>query len=165
MIDYLLLKNTILSTPSCQGYIVTNDMPKDPDYYLKDKAIADIFNTPAGVRVVDTYINDITLLSELGSVTGAIIVKKLEGLALTNTVLEVVMRAFKSDRGINVGDAETRQFLDLIAVPDENALPNELTVSENSLIKSLAEKPSSLSYDTVGSSVTPADISIALRNY
>jgi len=66
MIDYLVLKNAILANAACQPYIVTNDMPKDPDAYAKDKAIADIFNATAGERLVERFENFVGLMGALG---------------------------------------------------------------------------------------------------
>lgn len=156
---YSELKAAILANADCAPYVVTNDMPKDPDYYAKDSAIADIFNTPSGTRLVERFENAIGIMHSLGAVTGASILEKLDQAKSQIPALKWAMLAMNSDRGINLGDIETQQMLDALVVA------NVLTQAEAEGVKSLAVQPSSLAYQVVGQPITAADVSIALRNF
>ena len=157
--DYLALKNAILGSADCAAYIVTNDMPKDPDYLSKDQAIADIFNAPVGTRLIERFENAIGIMSALGALTGANILEKLDSVKGSIPVIKWAMTALASAEGINLGDPETQLMLDSLAVS------NVITVEEATLVKNLAIMPSSLAYQVVGQPITASDVSIALRNY
>lgn len=157
--DYLALKQAILANSDCTQYVVTNDMPKDPNYYAKDSAIAEIFNTAVGTRLIDRFENAIGLMSALGTSTGAAILEKLDQAKTSIPTLKWAMYSVVSAEGINLGDPETQAMVyDLVA-------GNILTADEGNAIKALATTSSSLAYQTVGQPVTAADVSIALRNY
>lgn len=154
--NYQALYDLIMATPACVEHAVTNSMPKQ-NAYLKDKAIADILNAEAGVRVVEDYCNEIEIMARLGPTTASTILDKLDAAAAVNSALRRAMRAIQSDRGIDLGHPQTRVMLDQF-VP-----AMVLTEQESSLLKGLAERPSSLAYDALGEPVTQADVSIALR--
>lgn len=156
--NYSALKAAILANADCASYVITNDMPKDPDYYAKDSAIADLFNAPAGTRLVERFENAIGVMSAVGAVTGATILEKLDQAKATIPALKWAMLAMTSDLGINFGDPETQAML------NELANVNVLTAEEATLVMNLAVQPSSLAYQTVGQPITAADVSIALRN-
>jgi chemotaxis methyl-accepting protein methylase len=134
-------------------------MPKDPNYYVKDSAIADIFNIPTGNRLVERYENFIGLMSALGIQTYSTIMGKLKAASQSDGLLEEFILALRTDVGINFGDPETQAAL--------NDLVNKGVFEqvEADLLKTLAIKPSSLAYQTVGQPITAVDVSIALRNY
>lgn len=155
-IDYAALRTAILSTPECAPHIVTNNMPKQ-NAYNKDWAIAGILNAASGVRVVEDYCNEIEIMARLGPATGATILDKLDTAALANSPLKRAMRAIQSDRGIDLGHTETRAMIDQLVAG------MVLTSQEGTLLKGLAERPSSIAYNTVGQPVTWAEVSIALR--
>jgi hypothetical protein len=134
-------------------------MPKDPDYFEKDSSIAAIFNLPVGTRLVERFENAIGIMSALGAVTGATILEKLDQAKAGIPALKWAMLAMDAPQGVNLGDPETQGMLDGLAVA------NVITQTEADAIKALAIQPSSLAYETVGQSVTAADVSIALRNY
>ena len=157
--DYIKLKELILSIEECQPYIITNDMGYVADYILKDGKVAEILNRSGGIRLVDRYENAIGLMSALGSSTASIILEKLDAAKGTIPALKWAMKAIESDVGLNVGDPETQETL------DELGVAGVLTLSEVELIKNLAKLPSSLSYDNFGKEITLQDVSIALRNY
>ena len=98
-------------------------------------------------------------MSALGAVTGAGILEKLDQAKAGIPALKWAMLAMSSDVGINLGDSETQQMLDAMAIA------NVLTQAEAESVKALAVHPSSLAYETVGQGITAADVSIALRNY
>jgi hypothetical protein len=157
--NYTALKVAILANADCTPYVVTNDMPKDPDYYAKDSAIAAIFNTSSGTRLVERYENAIGIMSALGAVTGAAILEKLDQAKAGIPALKWAMLAMDDPQGVNLGDPETQGMLDGLVVA------NVITQTEADAIKALAILPSSLAYETVGQPITAADVSIALRNY
>jgi hypothetical protein len=157
--DYLALKQAILANQDCAQYVITNDMPKDSSYAVKDAAIADIFNTATGTRLVERYENAIGLMSALGTSTAATILEKLDQAKASIPVLKWAMYSIVSTEGINLGDSETQTMI------DELVAGNVLTDVEGAAIKALAIQPSSLAYQTVGQPITAADVSIALRNF
>jgi hypothetical protein len=157
--DYLKLKLAIQTTPECFPYIITNTMPIDPEYYYKDQMIANIFNATSGTQLVDRYENATGLMSALGTSTAATILEKLEQAKATIPVLKWAMYSIVSSEGINIGDPETQAMIDELVAGDV------LTNIEGEAIKNLAIRPSSLAHQTVGQPITPADVSIALRNF
>lgn len=157
--NYSALKAAILANADCTQYVVTNDMPKDPDYYAKDAAIAAIFNAPVGIRLVERFENAIGILSALGAITGATILEKLDQAKAGIPALKWAMLAMDDPQGVNLGDPETQAML------DDLATANVITQAEADAVKALAVQPSSLAYETVGQPITAADVSIALRNF
>jgi hypothetical protein len=157
-VDYSALKAAITGNADCQPHIVTNDMPKQ-DAREKDAAIAVILNAPAGTRLVDQFETAISLMANLGALTGATILDKLEAASASNSVLKWAMLALKSERGINVGDPEARSMIEQLAAG------GVLTQAEADALLTLAVRESSIAYEAVGRTVTGADVSIALRNY
>jgi len=156
--DYTSLKLAILANQDCQPYIVTNDMPKDLDYFSKDRAISDIFNAPSGTRLVERFESAIGIMSALGAVTGATILEKLDQAKGSIPALKWAMLAMVDPQGINLGDPETQAML------DDLATANVITQAEADAVKALAIQSSSLAYETVGQPISAADVSIALRN-
>lgn len=156
--NYAALKQTILDNADCQPYIVTNDLPKDTGYAVKDAAIAAILNEPTGTRIVERWENAIGLMSALGAISAATILEKLETAAASQPVIKWAMKAMDSDRGLNLGDAQTLQMLDAL-------VDSVLTQGEVDSIKALVTETSSIAYTAVGQPVTAADVSVALRNY
>jgi len=157
--NYTALKAAILANADCTAHVITNDMPKDLDYYAKDSAIADIFNASSGTRLVERYENAIGIMSALGAVTGAAILEKLDQAKAGIPALKWAMLAMDDPQGINLGDPETQAML------DDLATGGVITQAEADAVKALAIQPSSLAYETVGQPITAADVSIALRNY
>ena len=157
--NYSALKTAILANADCTQYVVTNDMPKDPDYFEKDCSIAAIFNLPTGTRLVERFENAIGIMSALGAVTGATILEKLDQAKASIPALKWAMLAMDDPQGVNLGDPETQDMLDGLATA------NVITQAEADAIKALAIQPSSLAYETVGQPITAADVSIALRNF
>lgn len=157
--NYTALKAAILGNTDCTPYVVTNDMPKDLNYYAKDSAIAEIFNAPVATRLIERFENAIGIMSALGAVTGAGILEKLDQAKAGIPALKWAMLAMDDPQGINLGDPETQTML------DDLATANVITQAEADSVKALAVQPSSLAYETVGQPITAADVSIALRNY
>ena len=157
--NYIALKAAILANADCTPYVVTNDMPKDLDYFEKDSSIAAVFNASSGTRLVERYENAIGIMSALGAVTGAAILEKLDQAKAGIPALKWAMMAMDDPQGINLGDSETQAML------DDLAIGGVITQAEADAVKALAIQPSSLAYETVGQPITAADVSIALRNY
>lgn len=157
--NYRALKAAILANADCTPYVVTNDMPKDPDYFEKDSSIAAVFNVASGTRLVERYENAIGIMSALGAVTGAGILEKLDQAKAGIPALKWAMLAMDDPQGINLGDPETQTML------DDLATASVITQAEADAVKALAIQPSSLAYETVGLPITAADVSIALRNF
>ena len=157
--DYTQLKTAILANTDCQPYIITNDMPKDRDYYSKDSAIADIFNTPQGTRYVERFENFVGLMSALGISTYDSIMSKLKVATQSSSLIEEFLLAIRTEQGVNFGDLELHTAM--------NNLVSQgiFTQADADILINLAAQPSSLAYQTVGQPITAADVSIALRNY
>lgn len=157
--DYIQLKQAILGKGDCQPYIITNDMPKDREYYAKDSAIAEIFNTPQNTRYIERFENFVGLMAALGVVTYDSIMSKLKIAAQSSSLMEEFVLALRTERGVNFGDPETHNALNNLVTQ------GLFTQAEADLLINLSAQPSSLAYQTVGQSITAADVSIALRNY
>ncbi|MCK9622606.1 MAG: hypothetical protein M0R47_18980 [Methylobacter sp.] len=158
MIDYPVLKQAILNNVDCQPYIILNSDPKDPNYLAKDTAIANIFNTPQGTRLIERFENFIGLMGALGIPTYNSIMRALEVVA-SDPLMNDFILAIRSSKGINFGDPQTHTTLDGMVQT------NVFTQPQADALKNLSIVPSSLAYDTVSQPITPADVSIALRNY
>ena len=157
--DYIQLKQAILANSDCTQYVITNDMPKDRNYYIKDSAIADIFNAPVGVRYVERFENFVGLMAALGIGTYDSVMSKLRLAAQSSDLMSDFLLAIRTDQGINFGDTQTHAALN-------NLVSQSLfTQEEADLLINLSAQPSSLAYRTVGQPITAADVSIALRNY
>jgi hypothetical protein len=157
--NYQSLRDELLSSPRAVDYapyVVTNDAPKQ-NAYAKDKALADILNTPSGTRLIERYLNAVLLMGELGATTGAAILDKLEIAAASNPVLKWTFVALNSEKGLDFGHPETQAYI------DELATATILTAQEASALKALGSAPSSRAFDLIGRAVTASDISIALR--
>lgn len=159
MIDYPALKAAILARPDCQPYVVTNDMPKDPDYYAKDKAIADIFNAPVGTRLYERFENFVGVMGAIGIPAYNGVMRALETAAASDALMNDFVLAIRSAKGINFGDPETHTSLDGMATT------GVFTQPQADLLKGIGKTTSSAAYETVGQPITIADVSIALRNY
>lgn len=153
------LQQEILASSECAPHVVTNDMPKDPDYRDKDQAIADILNAGRAPKIVSREVGDGAISLALGVPSGPVFLMQLEILANTPVTAEtaqadlvqiaIARQAWRSlnRAGFDVGDATVRAGLDLFA----GTLITEEQVAE---IKALAEVPDV---------VTAADVSRALR--
>lgn len=161
MIDYAALRNEILSGPlasECAPHVLDGTGPKVDGVSAarKDQAIADILNRQDYTRVVETFVNDIGLLSTLGAQTGAAILDKLESAQTVNRPLKWAFRALTSERGLDVGHPQTRAMLDALT-------PSVFLASERDALKALAVQPASRAQIVLGEPVSAAQVSIALR--
>ena len=158
----MTLRDEILSGPKsaeCAPYVVTNDMPKDPDYMAKDQVIADILNAGRAPKIIKREVGDGLISLALGVPAGPVFLMQLEMLSnmpvTQETPLEqmaqiaVARQAWRSliKGGFDVGDMTVRAGLDMF-------VGSLLTAEQASAIKELAETPDV---------VTAADVSIALR--
>ena len=156
------LRDEILTGPKaadCAPYVVTNDMPKAPEYMVKDQAIADILNQGRAPKIVKREVGDGLISLALGVPDGPVFLMQLEMLSnmpvTQDTPLEqlaqiaVARQAWRSliKGGFDVGDMTVRAGLDMF-------VGSLLTAEQASAIKALAETPDV---------VTAADVSIALR--
>ena len=157
--DYTQLKQAILGNGDCQPYIITNDMPKDRDYYIKDSAIADIFNAPQGTRYIERFENFVGLMAALGIGTYNSIMSKLKVAAQSSSLMEEFLLAIRTDQGVNFGDPEVHTAMTNLVSQ------GVFTQADADALINLAAQPSSLAYETVGQPITAIDVSIALRNY
>lgn len=156
--DYLSLRNEILSKADCAEHIVTNDMPKDPDYAAKDKAIAQIVSA-GRTKIVSKEVGDGAISLALGIPDGPVFIYRLKQLAATvlpadATIEQIIPVAVAQQAvasmekvGLNVGLPGVRAGIDLF-------IGVLLTEDQATTIKALAEVPEI---------ITPADVSIALR--
>lgn len=146
---FLNLKNIIFMQPECEPFIVTNDMPKQ-NAIEKDTAIANIINDLGLFRVPISTIKRGTFLKTLGPLIGSRLYKKLKDISIEIPELSYILLEMEGD-GLEISD------------------PNEISVflSESGLNNFLSEAELSnlLSVFYEKTSVTPADVSIALRNY
>ena len=123
---------------------------------LTDKEIVVALNAPVGTRHIAKVLNSRDLMSILGAITAATILKKLTIAATTNPVLEFVM-PFMEKEGINFGDKETLQSFDYLSAV------GVITDVERDLLKGLTLVPSSLALTALGEEVNEAQVSIAQR--
>ena len=152
MINYSTLKSIILLDAECAPYIITNNSPKDPDYYIKDKTIADKIN------LNQTILLDLTtkavkrgdFLLKLGPATGSSLFTKLKTASSLYEPLFYIVAELEGD-GLTIPNEQG--FLDFINLLETNAPTLTPTDLEN--IRKVC-------YDK--QIITPADISIALRN-
>lgn len=158
----MTVRDEILTGPKaaeCAPFVVTNEMPKDPDYMTKDQAIADILNQGRAPKIVKREVGDGLISLALGVPAGPVFLMQLEMLSnmpvTQDTPLEqmaqiaVARQAWRSliKGGFDVGDMTVRAGLDMF-------VGSLLTAEQASAIKALAETPDI---------VTAADVSIALR--
>ena len=160
--DYNALRSEILNGPKsadCAAFAVTNESPKDPDYKVKDQAVADLLNAGRAPKIVRKEVGDGAISLALGIPGGPIFLLQLEMLANTAITPEtapeqlaaiaVARQAWRSLNcaGFDVGSPEVRAGLDLF-------VGSLLTAEQAATIKALAEMPDI---------VTAADVSRALR--
>ena len=158
----MTVRDEILTGPKaaeCAPFVVTNEMPKDPDYMTKDQAIADILNQGRAPKIIKREVGDGLISLALGVPAGPVFLMQLEMLSnmpvTQETPLEqmaqiaVARQAWRSliKGGFDVGDMTVRAGLDMF-------VGSLLTAEQASAIKALAESPDI---------VTAADVSIALR--
>lgn len=158
----MTVRDEILTGPKaaeCAPFVVTNEMPKDPDYMTKDQAIADILNQGRAPKIVKREVGDGLISLALGVPDGPVFLMQLEMLSnmpvTQETPLEqmaqiaVARQAWRSliKGGFDVGDMTVRAGLDMF-------VGSLLTAEQASAIKALAESPDI---------VTAADVSRALR--
>ena len=158
----MTLRDEILSGPKaaeCAPHVVTNDMPKDPDYMTKDQAIADLLNAGHAPKIIKLEVGDGLISLALGVPAGPVFLMQLEMLANQAVTLEtpaeqmaqiaVARQAWRSlnRAGFDVGDATVRAGLDMF-------VGSLLTADQATAIKALAETPDV---------VTAAEVSRALR--
>ena len=158
----MTLRDEILTGPKaaeCAPFVVTNDMPKDPGYMAKDKAVADILNQGRAPKITKREVGDGLISLALGVPAGPVFLMQLEMLSnmpvTQETPLEqlaqiaVARQAWRSliKGGFDVGDMTVRAGLDMF-------VGSLLTAEQASAIKELAASPDI---------VTAADVSIALR--
>lgn len=148
--NHLALRALILGSPDYAANVVTNDMPKDPDYYAKDKAIADAINSNQALmlELVNRPVNRGDFLRVLNVVVGAALFSKLKASAYEP--LTYIVQELEGD-GLTVSTNE--EYAGFIALLQANT-----TLTADDIInigKVFYEKRQ----------ITPADVSIALRNY
>ena len=156
------LQDEILTGPAsaeCAPFVITNDMPKDPDYRTKDQAIADILNAGREPKIVRMEIGDGSVSLALGVPAGPVFLLQLETVAATLVTpattaeelaqIAVARQAWRSlNKGaLDVGNASVRAGLDMF-------VGSLLTAEDCAAIKALAEVPDV---------VTATDVSRALR--
>ena len=156
------LRDEILTGPKaaeCAPYVVTNDMPKDPDYMAKDQAIADILNQGRAPKIVKREVGDGSIALALGTTAGPVFLFKLRRLAAVSlpdnatddqiAPVAIAQQAVASlaKNGFDVGDPAVRAGLNMFVGP-------LLTADQAAAIKALAQVPDV---------VTAAAVSVALR--
>lgn len=160
--DHHALREEILDgqkAAACAAFVVTGDMPKDPDYKSKDQAVADLLNANRAPKIVSKEVGDGAISLALGIPGGPVFLLQLEMLANTAitpetvpeqlAVVAVARQAWRSlnRAGFDVGSPEVRAGLDLF-------VGTLLTEEQATTIKALAEAPDV---------ITAADVSRALR--
>lgn len=158
----MTLRDEILTgakAAECAPHVVTNDMPKDPDYMTKDQAIADLLNAGRAPKIIKREVGDGMISLALGVPDGPVFLMQLEMLANQTVTLDtpteqmaqiaVARQAWRSlnRAGFDVGDTTVRAGLDMF-------VGSLLTADQATAIKALAETPDF---------VTAAEVSRALR--
>ena len=157
--DYRALQTEILGSAECAPFVVTNEMPKDPEYAAKDAAIAELISA-ARPKVVTPHMSGSGEVSlALGVPAGQLFMFKLKRLAETvlpdeatdEQIAPVAIAQQVVDSLINstldLGNAEVRAGMELF-----NGLL--LTTEQITTLKALAETQST---------VSASDVSRALR--
>lgn len=160
--DYRALQNEILNGPKAAKFlpfVVTNNMPKDPDYKAKDQAVADLINTDRLPKIVSKEIGDGALSLALGTPDGPVFMYRLKQVAATSlppdAPLDQIVPAAIAQQAVeslakgsfNVGNAGVRAGIDMM-------VGLLLSVEQATAIKAIAEAPDL---------VTAQDVSRALR--
>lgn len=121
--DYAALRAEILSRPDCVPYAVTPNMPKDPDYAAKDRAIAQLISA-GRTRIASRLVGDGEVSLALDIPAGPLFLYQLELAATTAPAPDatpeqiaqhaVARQAWRSlEKGaLDVGRADVRAALD-----------------------------------------------------
>lgn len=171
--DYLALRSSILSgpnAPACAEHVVTNDSPKDPDYYAKDCAIAALISD-GRTRRASRVVNELDIRRLLPVLDASRLIKALRDLESATSLppgiaglltaagvpesdhwayLETLQSGYAWLRadGLDVGTERVLEMLQLIGggLPETSAACTQLAA-----------------LGLVPDPVTPADVSRALR--
>ena len=152
--DYRALQAEILANGYCAPFIVTNDMPKDPEYASKDAAIAELISAarPKVVTPRPSGSGEVSLA--LGVPAGPLFMFKLKRLAQRYMPDEstdeqiapvaIAQQVVESlDRGtLDLGNADVRAGMEIF-----NGLL--LTSEQISTLKALAETQGTVSANDV----------------
>ena len=121
---------------------VLGDKVADPQYAaLSSYDLSALLNDPDGTEgstiVGDLDVNAKQVLSVLGATAGSVFLDALEAVSTTHSAVKWTLTFLKTETGINVGDAETRNSLDELS--DGGAL----NVDSVAAIKALANSSTS----------------------
>ena len=104
---------------------------------LTSTELSALLNDPAGAestaQITAHNANAKEVLSVLGATNGAAFLDALEAVAPSNSAVKWILSFLKSETGVNVGDAETRNSLDALATA------GVLATTDVATIKALAE--------------------------
>src|SRR5574337_1735697 len=162
VMDYAALRAAILTGPlatDCAPYVITPDLPKDPDFVAKDQAIADLLNAGTQTAVRPVRVDEVfDVLFTSGDWVG-IETARLGG-NQTAVLCQAVLSSAKN-LGPGLVDLEAPATIALLDQLQQAALISQagreaLTARASSSVKS--------SVKTYGREITGADVSIALRN-
>lgn len=122
-----------------------------------DEGIAALLNRADTQHAVETWINARTLLAELGASMGATILDKLEAAAGQSSPVKWMMKFLCTDTGIDIGHPNTQGQIDTLVTA------GVLTEAEGTALKNMAVKECSRAQIVGLGTVSPGDVSIALR--
>lgn len=77
-----------------------------------DAGVADLISATLPTVTVDTYADELSILSVLGPTDGNTALSAVEAAALSNPLLARVVRILRTDKGLNLGDPATQAMLD-----------------------------------------------------
>ena len=157
--NYASLRNEIFNGPmaaTLAPLVVDYTAPKTPGVAQRDQAIANILNTPQTVGYRSTFVDARGLLAQLNPAVAASILDKLEAVSSSNSIVKWAMY-YVTGSGIDVGHPNTRALVQALVAGEV------LTSDEGSALIGLSEVQIGRAEAVLGSSVSGADVSIALR--
>lgn len=157
--DYAALRTDILARAECAPYVVTPDMPKDPDYYAKDSAIAALLNALEGGVAYGKVSTDQMLT--WAAATGMLAVIQDTSVAVGHPLRSSALALLLVMRGAvpttDFGNPQVQAML-------QAWVDSDLCSSDNhQALLALCSRSVGYAELTYGRPLTPDDISIALR--
>ena len=122
-----------------------------------DEGIADILNRQDIHAIQERWVTARTVLAELGATAGAAILDKLQAVFASSSPVKWMITFLAQDSGIDIGNAQTQASIDGLVTA------GVLTSAEGAALKNMALKTCSRAQVAGFGTVSPGDVSRALR--
>lgn len=122
-----------------------------------DEGITDILNRQDISAIQERWVTTRTVLAELGATAGAAILDKLQAASASSSPVRWMMTFLAQDSGIDIGNVQTQASIDGLITA------GVLTSAEGASLKNMALKTCSRAQIAGFGTVTPGDVSRALR--